>query len=178
MRSRVGFALAVVLLLVVTGCSPRSGATAPAGVATATPTLDASATQQPAADGFESILGRAFVAIDSEPSGDVSDGTYMAWVESVTSGGPGWTASVDFVSNDAPTGTDWHTGTNKYKHPQVIPIAPDGALVVPERDGRLRTVIPAEFSRVWASDPGYRTTPYYVIVGAGEVLAMWPVPFP
>jgi hypothetical protein len=173
MRTRlVVLAMCSTMVLTSTGCAPGTPAVKPAA-----PVSNADTQRlQRQIDGMDSILGRAFITVRPEPKGDVSDGDFMALVSSVTTG-TSPSAVLDFMSQTSVPGTDSH-GSNKTKHLQAIPLADSAGIAIPGGDGRFVIVSAAEMGALWKSDLGYRDVPYFAVVGAGEIQALWPVPFP
>jgi hypothetical protein len=120
----------------------------------------------------EALLTPEVAHVQTEPTKDVSAGTFLARIQSVSSD-TATTATVDFITNAAvPSATkvdlersswsDW-IGWNKTRHPQTLRIGPQATLVLGDENGfRLDVVTPRQFARDW--DKLDSSQKYYVHV--------------
>lgn len=159
----IGFSVCALLLVsACTGQTPASSSQATADEARGTGAL-------------QTLVGSIDPALSREPSGDATDGSYLALVIDATAT-PEPRVTIDLLTDRRGRSNASNTA-NDVRHLQVVSIA-DAVVVLPGPGSTYSAVAPADFGRRYQAEPSARDTAYYVKLVNGKATAIWPVNFP
>jgi hypothetical protein len=156
-------ALVVCSSLVLFACAPKPTATS----------TDPALSRQ--LEGLEALLTRVDPMVLPEPSGEATDGVYIARVVEV-SPTPQLAVSLDWLTDRRGLGNASNTA-NSVAGTQTLPVS-DAVIALPGSTSTYSVVAPDTLAARWRSEGSAHDTAYFVSVTNGKVVAMWPVNAP